>query len=119
MARPHRVPIDAFGGDLPTAAALQRLVDPEDQRALRREGRHQELQQHATGRQAGPAGGTENAVVAMELPRLGQAHGPQGGRDGAVRGGEDRPGQQHLGMAPDAAGEQGRKRRQRGYDRGR
>jgi hypothetical protein len=43
-------------------------------------------------------------MVALEVRRLAQAHHAQGGGDGALGGGEERAGKQHLDMRPDPFG---------------
>jgi hypothetical protein len=114
MAGADRVAVDPLGGDLRPAAPLQRLVDPQEQRAGGHEGGHQQPEQNAAGGQAGPARPVEHPMVAPEAPVLRQAHDPQGRRDRAPAGGEEGTGEQNQGVLPDAAGEQWRERRKQG-----
>ena len=67
------------------------------------EGRHQQAEQDATGGQAGPLRAVEHAVVALKAPGLAQAHHPQRRGDGALAGSEERAGDQHQRVRPDAA----------------
>ena len=45
-------------------------------------------------------------MIALEVRRFSQANDAQGGSDGALGGGENRSGKQHLHMRPDALGEE-------------
>jgi hypothetical protein len=73
---------DALGGDLLAPATFEGLVEAQDDRAGRREGRHQQPQQDAADGQAG-------------------RHRPAAGR-------QDGADQQHLDVAPDLPGDQWR-----------
>jgi len=118
VAGAYRVALDALGGDPRAAAALQRLVDAEQERSARHKGGDQQPQQHAADGQPGPRGAAEDAMVAVELPHLGAAGHAQGSGDGTLRRSEDRSCQQHLRVLPPASGKQRRKTPQDGYHQG-
>jgi hypothetical protein len=119
VAGAHRVAVDALGHDPLAATPFQRLVDAEQERSGRDEGSHQQPPQHPADSQSGPRGAAEHTMIAVKLPHLGAASHTQGGGHRALCGGEDRPHQQHLRVAPDAGREQRREAPQEGYHRGR
>ena len=95
-----RVTVDALGGDAFAAAALDRVVDPEHDRAARGKGGDQQAEQQAGPRTRVPDGTVEDAMVVGEPPFPAEAGDPQQAGDGALAGGEDGADQQQLGMAP-------------------
>jgi hypothetical protein len=54
-------------------------------------------------------------MVVLEAVAMGQSHHPQGARDGASPGCENRTEEKHEGMAKDGAGEPGSESVQKGY----
>ena len=118
VAGAHRVAVDALGGDPLAATPFQRVVDAERGavRSARRRRRAAPSSTRPTAR-AGPRGAAEHAVIAVKLAHSGEPGHAQRGGDGALRRGEDRSHQQHLGVAPDASGEQRREGNHDGYHR--
>ncbi len=68
--------------------------------------------QHAAGRQTGPVGPIQDAMVALKAPGVFQTQHPPGRRDGPPPGSEERADDEHESVRPDAAAEQWRERRQ-------
>ena len=96
----NRVAINAFGADALAAATLNRVVDPQHDRAARGKGGDQQAEQQA-GRHVGvPYGAVENAVVGGEPPLLAETCDPQQAGHGALTGGENGADQQQHGMLP-------------------
>jgi hypothetical protein len=58
-------------------------------------------------------------MIPLEVRRFSQANDAQGGDDGALRGGENRPDEQSLHMHPDAFGEEWCEGAEQQYHRGR
>jgi hypothetical protein len=114
MTGADRIPIDSFGGDPLAAAPLDGLVDADQQRTRRHEGRDPEAQQHATDREAGPARPVQDPMVALKAPGVREAHHPQRRRHRPIPGSEQGADDEHDGGRPDAAAEQWRERRQQG-----
>ena len=85
-----------------------RVVQSEDQRPLRGEGAHQQLQQDPAGRQARPYGAVQYPVVVLEVPLLAQAHDAQHGGHRAFAGRKDGAGEQHLRQVKHPLGKQAR-----------
>ena len=65
-------------------ASFERLVDAQDERAIRDKRSREGLQEHTTGFSARPYGAAQDPMVAMEAPLLVQAHRTQGGTDGGA-----------------------------------
>ncbi len=112
MTGADRVPIDPFGGDPLAAPPLDGLVDADQQRPGRHEGRDQQAKQDATGGEAGPLRAVQHAVIPFKAPGVGEAQHPQRRGDGPFAGCEERPHEEHERGRPDAAAEQWRERRQ-------
>ncbi len=81
MGGAYGVAIDPFGGDLLATAALDRLIDADDQRTIRDERGDEQAQQGATDGQARPPRAVEHAVIPLEAAFLLQSHRPQRGGD--------------------------------------
>src|SRR5262249_28832821 len=81
--------------------------------------RDDQPQEDLPGGEAGPGIAVQDAVVVGEVPLLPQAHGPQGGTDGAIADGQEGPDGEGLGLDPGAVGEQRCEGSQEGYHLGR
>jgi hypothetical protein len=110
FARPHRIPIDAFGGDLGAAAPLDGLIQAHDNRVVRRqEGPHQHPEPDPAQGPAGPSGAVEHAVIILKLPLAAQAQHPQDRGDGPLARRQNGAEEQDLGPLPHPVAEDRRK----------
>jgi hypothetical protein len=114
MAGAHGISIDPFGRDAFAPAPFDRLIAAEQQRPGRGESGHQETQQDAADREAGPLDPIQDPMIALKTPSLRQAHHPRGGRDGPIAGSEQGAGDEPEGGRPDATAEEWREHRQQG-----
>jgi hypothetical protein len=77
MGRSHRVAVDAFGFDLGAAPPLDRVIDPEDEFAMRRECGDQQLQQDLVRRQSRPSRPIQDSMIVLKMDLLALAHNAQ------------------------------------------
>jgi len=110
VAGSHRVAVDDLGRNAFAAPALDRVINPEHNRPLGREGGNQQAEQQARGGARAPCRTARHAMVVHEPPLVCQAGDAQDARHRALARRQDRAGQQHLGVPPTALKEQGRKR---------
>jgi hypothetical protein len=82
LARAHRIPVDPLGGDPRSLAALDRVVDPDHDRAFRHERGDQQQEQDARRRERAPARRVEHPVEAREAGIVALADGAQRRGDG-------------------------------------
>jgi hypothetical protein len=101
LAGAHGVTVNAAGSDLGAASAFNRFVNADDDGSIIRDKGAQQEQQHdlAEGA-AGPGGTVEDPVIGLEVGLVGETDGAQGGGDGARTRGQERAGEQGLGMLP-------------------
>src|SRR5207342_1261514 len=90
------VTVNALGGDAFAAAALDRVVDPEHDRAPRGKGGDQQAEQQAGCGTRVPDGTVEDAMVVGEPPLAAEAGDPQQAGHGALAGGKNGADQQQL-----------------------
>jgi hypothetical protein len=105
-ARAHWIAIDPSGANLAPAAALNRLVDPHDQRTCGREGRQEEAEENAASAQTRPPGSIEHAVGGLEARRLCKTDRTPCRTDHAPTGREERPNDEERDVPPGSTGEQ-------------
>lgn len=115
----HRVAIDPLGFDLLAAAALQGIIEPQDDRPLGSEHLEHHTQQDLTEGAARPLGSVQHAVIVLEMPAVAQSHDRQDRGHRPFAGRQDRTHNQKLGMKPDRRGKYWREQRQQGshFDR--
>jgi hypothetical protein len=112
VARTHWVAIDPGRSDLLAAAALDRLIDPQHQRPLGREGGQEQIQQDTTGAPTRPDGAVQDTMVGVQGPQVTQPDRSQRRTDRAPAGAEEGPDEEYLDMAPYWPREQRREGRQ-------
>jgi hypothetical protein len=100
VAGPHRITVDALGGDPLAAAALNRVIETQHHRPGRGEDADQQAQQQAGGVAGGPGGAVEHPMVIGETSLPHQAGDAQEARHRALPGSQDGADQQRFGMAP-------------------
>lgn len=104
--RPHRVAVDAFGFDLGAAPPLDRVINPKNEFAIRRECGDQQSQQDLARRQSSPSRPIQDSMIVLKMDLLALAHNAQASRDRAFAGSQDRSNQQDFGVFPNGLGEQ-------------
>src|SRR5579871_950049 len=102
FARPHRVPIDAFGYNLGTTAAFNRLVDADHNGGIcGHKDLDQHLQEQAGERSRRPLRSVEYTVVILKLLLVVQTHHAQHRRHRSFSRCQNGSNQQYFGPFPD------------------
>ena len=99
MTGAYRITVNPGSSDLPPTTALNRFIDPDHERALRRKRRDEQPEEDATGAQARPHATVQDPVIRLEGPHMRKAHDPQNGGDHTLPWHEDRSHHPGLGRA--------------------
>jgi hypothetical protein len=89
------------GSDLPPTTTLDRFIDANDERTLRRKRRKEQAEENTTSIQARPHRAVQYTVIGLEGAYLRKSHDPQNGRDHALSRRENRPYHQDRNVPPD------------------
>ena len=113
----HGISVDPQGADPWTLAALQGLVDAEDQRAIASvQMLEQQPEQDIGCLQWRPGCPVQHVMVASIVSITAEPHDPQRRRHRALTRCQDRTHQQHLGLAPSPVLEQDGEGNENGYN---
>src|SRR4051812_27952905 len=91
IGRADRIAIDAAGANSGSPAPLDGVIEPEHQRSAGDEGGQQHTKQDETGMATIPDGTVQSPMIVLKMMLIGQAHHPQGTRDGSLAGGQNGP----------------------------
>ncbi len=103
LARPHRITIDASGGNLSASSTLYRFINAQNHWLVSwNKQAHQQHQQQATEFSTRPFGTIEHAMIVLKLLLVGASHHAQDGSNRSLSRSQDRSYQEHFGPFPHA-----------------
>jgi hypothetical protein len=100
VAGAHGVAVDALGRDALAAAALERVVEAQDDHSCRHERGDQQSQQQTRCSPGTPDSAVEHAVIVDEAAPPAQPRDAQQACHSALAGCQDGANQQHFSMSP-------------------